>query len=174
MKRFCIVLVVLSVCLSLCGCGEKDIQTLNEAVSYNFTIPEEWEIVRDEGIIELRYDCNKSEQVAEYATIISHTFELNDEQKDFGAKNYWDEYKSDVESLTGYIELDYEEIELDGTPALKVKYSYSPATLTYVSEQIICCRLGEVFLITLTSPESYAEDVATVFDGVIETFEFKK
>lgn len=173
MKRFLILAIAALMCFSFCGCN-KDIQALNEAVGYNFDIPEEWETVRSDGVIELRYDCNKSDLVAEYATITVLTFNLGEERNDWGAKNYWEEYKADVEGLGEYKEIDYKEITLDDSPAVKVKYSYKPAEKTYVSEQVICCRYGEVFLLTLTTPEEYTEDTDGVMAAVLETFKFKQ
>ena len=129
--------------------------------------------MRNDGVIELRYDCNQSDLVAEYATLAVLTFNLGEERNDWGAKNYWDEYKSDVETLGEYKELDYKELQLDETPAVKAKYSFKTADKTYISEQVICCRYGEVFLITLTTPEEYVEETDTVMAGVLETFEFK-
>ncbi len=173
MKRTLLILTAFILCFSLCACGDK-VEPLNEAVGYTFTVPEEWELIRNDGTIELRYDLIESDQMAEYATITALTFTLGSEQADFGAKNYWEFYKKDVEKLGEYKELDFEEFELNGTPALKVKYSYKPLEKVYISEQIICCRLGEVFIITLTSPEAKNEDVTDDFKTVRDSFQFTK
>ncbi|MBR2900886.1 MAG: hypothetical protein IKC39_01435, partial [Clostridia bacterium] len=61
---------------------------------------------------------------------------------------------------------------LDDAPALKVKYSSKMNDRTYVSDQIICCRYGEVFLITLVAPEEYYESVSNVIGSVKDNFNF--
>lgn len=173
MKKLLILLTAVLLCASLCAC-QKEVETFNEAVGYNFEIPEDWTCIRSDGVVELQYDCNEAEDKAEYATIAANTFTLNDEQADFGSKNYWEFYKNDyLNVLKDYKELDYKEIELDGTKAVKVKYSFKPDEKTYVSEQVICCRYGEVFFVTLTSPEEYKDDVSGALAAVIETFKFK-
>ncbi len=173
MKKFVLLLTAFMLCFSLCACGDKT-EPINEAVGYTFDVPEDWKIIRNDGTVELQYNLLESDRVAEYATITALTFTLGSEQADFGSKNYWDFYKKDVEKLGEYKELDYEEIKLDETLAIKVKYSYKPLDKVYISEQIICCRLGDVYIITLTSPEDKNEDVTAAFKTVRDTFKFTK
>lgn len=174
MKRFLIILTALTMMVSLVSCGGNEAEPFNEAVGFNFDVPEDWEIIRNDGVVELQYDCDPSAQTAVYATITAHAFNLSGEQVDIGAKDYWEDHKESVAKLGEYKELDGpKEITLDGTKALKVKYSYKPTERTYVSEQIICCRYGEVFFISLTAPEEYHDEVNSALTTVIDSFKFK-
>lgn len=174
MKRFVLILISAVMAFSLVSCGGNEIEPFNEAVGYNFDVPEGWDIIRNDGVVELQHDCDESAQTADYATITALTFTLSDEQADITAKAYWEEYKSKVEALGEYKELDgAKNIEIDGTPAIKVKYSYKPTERVYVCEQIICCRYGEVFFISLTAPEKYHDDVTSDFKTAMDSFKFK-
>ncbi len=174
MKRFLLILIAATMAFSLASCGGNEIEPFNEAVGYNFDVPDGWEIIRNDGVVELQHDCDESAQTADYATITALTFSLTGEETNITAKAYWEKYKTKVEALGEYKEIDgLEEIKLDGTDAIKVKYSYKPTERVYVCEQIVCCRYGEVFFISLTAPEKYHDDVTSTFDSVIETFKFK-
>ena len=61
---------------------------------------------------------------------------------------------------------------LDDVPALKVKYSGKINDKTYLNEQIIACREGQVYLITLVVPEESYEKVETVIETVKKDFKF--
>lgn len=184
MKRFLIILLALVSTLSLFACGSNEEliaedgkklagrQDGNNAVYYSFTYPEEWDMIRNDGIIELQKDCNESDAVAEYATITTLVYTLSDSNQ--LAKQYWEEQKPEHEKLfEDYKELDTAETELGGTVAYKVKYSGKMNGRTYVSEQIICCRLGEVFLVTLVAPENYHDGVSPALQAIRESFIFE-
>ncbi len=183
MKRFLIILTALVMMVSMVSCGNseevvaQDGQKIagrdagNEAVAYSFAYPEEWEIARNDGVVEIQFDCNASDAIAEYATMTVLGFSLSD--SNVGAKDYWEEHKKEVESVFDDFELlDTEETELDGTIAYKVKYSCTMNERTHISEQIICCRFGEVYLVTLVSPEEYHDDVKDMLKTVRESFRF--
>lgn len=184
MKRFLLILISLLTAFSCCACSSSNGEIVaedgtklagkqagNEAVSYSFTYPEEWELFRNDGVIEIQKDCNESDTVIEYATITTLVFTLNDSE--MGAKNYWDSQKADTEALfEEFKELDTEETQLDGTVAYKVKYSGKMNGRTYISEQIICCRLGEVFLVTLVAPEQYHDDCTSALYSIRDSFRF--
>ena len=185
MKRFLVfALAVLTVC-SLFACsgnnGEVVVedglklagrQAGNEAVYYTFTYPEEWSMIRNDGVIELQYDCNQSDMVAEFATITTLVFQLS--ENGMGAKDYWASQKPEHEGLfQEYKDLDEKETELGGTVALKVKYSGKMNGRTYVSEQIICCRGSEVYLVTLVAPADYHDSVSNALEEVRKNFKYE-
>ena len=186
MKKFLLIITSLLLVVSLFGCNKNestgtvtvgDKQQLagfeagNKAVEYSFAYPEEWEIMRNDGTLEFRYDCNKSDLLAEYATITTMAFTLPD--SNMGATNYWEAKKSEHEKLfEDYKELDTEETQLDGTPAYKVKYSGKMNGNTYVSEQIICCRYGSVYLVTLVSLEEYHDEINSALFTIRDSFKF--
>ncbi len=189
MKRFILTVIAFVMMFTLCACGNGDGETVlgeglklagretgNEAVEYSFTYPEEWEICRNDGVIELQYDCDESEMTAQYATISVLSFDLADANQT--AKSYWEQHEKEVESIySDYKLLDTEEYNeegkmLDDSPALKVKYSGKINDREYVNEQVICCRYGSVYLITLVVPEEYTEKVTGVLGTVINNFNF--
>ncbi|MBR6754315.1 MAG: hypothetical protein IKM22_00085 [Clostridia bacterium] len=187
MKRFFIIVLAFLTLLSFASCNREQTEVTdgmklagkdagNEAVGYSFTYPEEWEIVRNDGVVEIQFDCNPSDAVAEYATLTVLAFTLP--QSDMTAKDYWESHKTEVEkAFADFKQLDtveYNEPDkyLDDAPALKVKYSSKMNDRTYVSDQIICCRYGEVFLITLVAPEEYYESVSNVIGSVKDNFNF--
>ena len=188
MKRFLLIFISCLMVFSLCACDSSDPAVAgegqklagrdagNEAVQYSFAYPEEWELFRNDGVVEIQYDCNESDAVAEYATITVLGFTLSD--SDQTAKEYWAEQKPEAESVfTDFKELDIEEYDtaekyLDDAPAMKVKYSGKMNDRTYISDQIICCRLGEVYLVTLVVPEEYYDSVSSALMSVKDSFKF--
>ncbi len=190
MKRFILALISIMLAFSLCACGnESEIVVQdgmklagrdagNDAVQYNFTYPEEWELVRNDGVIELRFDCDDSAATAQYATVTSLTFTLKDAAQT--AKAYWTEHEKQIQGIyTDYKLLDTEEYTeadkyLDDSPAIKVKYQGAINGITYVNEQLICCRYGEVFLITLVVPEQFADKTSGIMASIKDNFKFVK
>lgn len=188
MKKFLLILLSALMIFALCACDSSDPTVAgegqklagkdagNNAVQYSFVYPEEWEMYRNDGVIELQIDCNLSDAVAEYASMTVLAFNLaNSEQT---AKEYWEEQKIEAQSVfKEFKELDIKEYGepenyLDDAPAIKVKYSAKMNDRTYISDQIICCRMGEVYLITLVAPEEYYENVESALITVKESFKF--
>jgi len=198
MKRFLLISTALILALSASACSKKSDVTLengskieevmadndqklagfeagNKAVSYTFRYPEDWTMIRNTATIELQYDCNESDRYAEYATVTSMAFDLSAEEIHFGAVDYWKKYKGDHEKLfEDFKELDTAETKLGGEAAYKVKYSGKINNSSYVSEQIICCKAGTVYLVTLVSPAEHHDDINSVLTDISKTFEFKK
>lgn len=148
----------------------------NDAVYYNFTYPEAWDMVRNDGVIELQYDCDESAATAQYATVTVLSFTLTDSEQT--AKEYWAEHEKSVQGIyTDYKFLDTEEYTeegklLDDTPAIKVSYQGAINGKTYVNEQLICCRYGTVYLITLVVPEEFKGQRMGVMAAIKENFVF--
>ncbi len=198
MKRFILILTALILAASVSACGNKQdvildngskieevvvednlklagIEAGNEAVAYTFRYPEDWTMIRNTATIELQYDCNESELYAEYATVTTMAFDLSAEDINLGAIDYWKKYKGDHEKLFDeFKELDKAETKLGGDAAYKVKYSGKINGSTYVSEQIICCKAGTVYLVTLVSPKEYHDDINSVLTDISKSFKFKK
>ena len=153
-------------------------QAGNQAVEYSFTYPEEWSLIRNDGVIEIQYDCNESNMYAQYATVSVLSFSLQDPTT--AAKPYWTEHEKQLQTIyTDYKLLDTKEYTedkdlLDDVPALKVKYSGKINEITYVNEQIIACREGQVYLITLVVPEESYEKVEYTMDTIRSEFTFAK
>ena len=189
MKRFILIVLACILALSLVSCGKDDEIALgeglklagkqagNEAVEYSFTYPEEWELCRNDGVVELQIDCDESEMTAKFATLTVLSFDLADASQT--AKGYWESYEQDVQGIyTDYQLLDTEEYNeegkmLDDSPAIKQKYVGKINGTEYQNEQIICCRYGSVYLITLTVPTEYANKTNGVIDEVIKNFKFE-
>ena len=189
MKRFLLIITAALMLFSLCSCAESEevivqdgmklagTQAGNKAVYYSFTYPEEWELIRNDGVVEIQYDCDESNLTAKYATVSVLSFGLADANQ--LAKPYWDDYEEEVKTIyKNYQLLDTQEYDtkdkyLDDSPALKVKYVGTIGDITYLNEQIICCRNGSVYLITLVVPNEYADKVSGVMDKIKANFKFE-
>lgn len=200
-KTIAAILILLLALASLTACGGQKIdetegrkiagkQAGNDAVDYSFAYPEEWELGDNNGMVSIRLDCNKSDAIAQYASINVTTFSLADSNT--GARDYWNKYKKDVaENLKDFTMLgssgggesgeagssaaaaaEGEEIKLGGTPALKVRYSARVTEKTYLFDQIICCRNGAVYIITFTATNDDYETAKPALDVLQETFVF--
>lgn len=189
MKRLLALLICIISVFSFCACADNSNVTPdgmkvagrddgNDAVQYSFYYPQEWELVRNSGTIELKFDCNESTAVAEYATISVVAFELSGDDTEMTARQYWnDKYKSEVEGLYDNFESENtegEEIALDEIPAVEVKYTGDINDHKYYCDQVICVRYGTVYLITLVVPDENKEHVEAALDTVIKDFKFSK
>ena len=196
-----IILVIMALSLAACTEGSdvnpEENQALagrqagNEAVYYSFAYPNDWELSENDGSIAIRIDCDSSSATARYASINVLSFELSDTNT--GARDYWNSYKKDLaaimqdftvlggteaETLEGEEgevseQPDGEAIELDGTVALRVKYSGKYTENTYIYDQVICCRNGTVYLLTLCALNADFDSVKPSFETVIDTFVFE-
>ena len=189
MKKLLTFTLAIILTLSFCACSNDNgeiivedglklagVQAGNKAVEYSFTCPEAWQMIRNDGVIEIQFDCNDSAMYAQYATVSVLTFGLSDATQT--AKAYWTDHEKQLQSIYSDFKLldtkEYTEKDdlLDGTPALKVKYSGSLNEKVYINEQIVACRYGKVFLITLVVPEESYEKVENVIDVVKKNFKF--
>ena len=189
MKKYIAIFLLILTIFTLVSCNKSDEielgeglklagkQAGNEAVQYSFTYPEEWELCRNDGVIEIQYDCDDSATTAKFATVSILAFDLEDASQ--LAKDYWESHEADLKSLyTDYKLLDTEELVEDGkklgnTVALKLKYSGSLNGISYFNEQIICCRSGSVYLITLVVPSEYESKVSDVLETIRKDFIFE-
>ena len=187
MKRLLAILICIITIFSLCACSDNANVTPdgmkvagrgdgNDAVQYTFFYPEDWEIVRNSGTIELKFDCNKSTAVAEYATVSVVAFELSGSDTEMTARQYWnDKYKSEVDGLYENFEIansDGTEITLDDSPAVQLQYSGDINEHKYYCDQVICIRYGTVYLLTLVVPNENKDQVSGVIDTIVKDFEF--
>jgi hypothetical protein len=189
MKKLLILALTLIMTFCFCSCSNQGDEIIvgdglklagldagNKAVEYSFTYPENWSMIRNDGVIEIQFDCDDSSMYAKYATVSVLTFGLSDATQT--AKAYWTDHEKQLQSIYSDFKLldtkEYTEKDdlLDGTPALKVKYSGSLNEKVYINEQIVACRYGKVFLITLVVPEESYEKVENVIDVVKKNFKF--
>ena len=188
MKRFILIVIACILAISLISCGNNDEidvgeglklagnQAGNKAVEYSFTYPEEWELCRNDGVVELQFDCDESAMTAKFATVAILSFDLADATQ--SVKGYWEGYEKDLQGIyADYELLDTEENNeegkmLDDSPALKQKYVGTINGVEYFNEQVICCRYGSVYLITLSVPNEFSDKVNGAIDTVIEDFKF--
>ncbi len=144
----------------------------NEAVNYSFFYPEEWEVSENAGVIMLKYNCSSASGVYEYATVSVLTFNLADSSQ--RARDYWDNYEKDIQkAYSNYEKIDDKEIKLGGTVALKVKYFLNSDEGRFEFEQVVCCRNGSVYIVTLGAPEKHYESVNSDFGTMIDSFVFE-
>jgi len=168
----------------------------NKAVDYSFTYPDSWELAENDGVVLIRKDVNDSDMIAEYASVNVLTFGLAD--TNLGARDYWKQYKEDLAKTFNDFEMigaetsgapesvdengvsetpeatnEGEEITLGGVAALKVRYSARITEKTYIYEQVVCCRYGNVYILTLTASNDDYESVRDAFAKVITSFVFE-
>lgn len=189
MKRFLILLIAIITVFSFCACQDNENVTPdglkvagrgngNDAVQYTFFYPEDWEMVRDSGTVELKYDCNQSSGRAEYATISVVAFELTGNETEMTARQYWNEkYVSEVEGLYDNFKIENsegEETSLDEIPAVELEYTGDINEHKYYCNQVICIRYGTVYIISLVVPDENKEHVSGALDTVIKDFEFSE
>lgn len=189
MKKYIAIFLLVFTLFTLVSCKENNeielgeglklagYQAGNKAVQYSFTYPDTWELCRNDGVIEIQFDCDESATTAKFATISVLAFDLEDPSQ--LAKDYWESHEEDIKSVyTDYKLLDTEELVDDGkklgnTVALKVKYSGTLNGISYFNEQIICCRSGSVYLVTLVVPSEYESKVVDVLETVRKDFIFE-
>lgn len=204
LKRITALLLALAALAAFTACGGRTVeeaanrkiagkQAGNDAVDFSFAYPEEWELGDNDGRVSIRLDCNKSDAIAQYASISVTTFTLSDSS--VGARDYWNGYKKDLAATltdftvlnesaaaetsaaetsaeTGTPSADGKEITLGGTVALKVRYSGKVTERTYLFDQIICCRNGAVYLVTFTATNDDYDTAKSALDVVQQTFVF--
>ena len=189
MKKLLMIILSALMLVSLCACGGSDEYVVangmklagkdagNNAVDFNFTYPEDWSIIRNDGVVEIQYDCDESAMYQRFATVSVLTFSLKDANQT--ALSYWTEYEEQLKGVyTDYkapekiIELNEEGKYLDDTPAIRAMYSGKLNNETYSCDQVIACRYGKVYLITMVVPSEHYEKVTTVMDTVIKDFDF--
>jgi len=172
MKRFLTAALALICIFALFACSESESEAPdgqktagraagNEAVNYSFFYPEKWEVAENTGVVMLKFNCSSASGIYEYATMSVLTFNLADSSQ--GARDYWN----------GYEKIDDKEIKLGGTVALKIKYFLSKDDGRFEFEQVVCCRNGSVYIVTLGAPEKYYEAVNADFGIMLDSFVFE-
>lgn len=189
MKKLLTIILAAFMLVSLCACGDSDEVVVangmklagrdagNDAVNYNFTYPDDWSIIRNDGVVEIQYDCDDSAMYQRFATVSVLTFSLKDANQT--AIDYWTEYEEQLKGIYNdytapetVIRYEEEGKLLDDTPAIRVMYSGKLNDNAYACDQVIACRYGTVYIITLVVPSEYYEKVTTVMDTVITDFDF--
>lgn len=183
MKRFLTAALALICIFALFACSESESEAPdgqktagraagNEAVNYSFFYPEKWEVAENTGVVMLKFNCSSASGIYEYATMSVLTFNLADSSQ--GARDYWNGYEKDIQkAYSGYEKIDDKEIKLGGTVALKIKYFLSKDDGRFEFEQVVCCRNGSVYIVTLGAPEKYYEAVNADFGIMLDSFVFE-
>ena len=92
----------------------------------------------------------------------------------YNASEYWDKYKSDLESTLTDIKYDETtedglSLLLDETEALKYSYTATVTGTEYHFMHVICVRNGNVYMLTYTAIPAYydahMEDVQSIIDN---------
>ena len=179
-KKILSLLLILPVLLAAAGCQialpssvpEGCKEASSEALDFAFYFKDTWELDRADGMLSIKYNVgnNVSKQ---YATVSAQAFSLQDSE--MGANDYWDSYKGDMQSAYGsMITFQNEKLEttLGGVVANRSRYTIVMEEIPFLFEQVICVRYGNVYLVTLTVPESRYQDVVDGFDTVLTHFRF--
>lgn len=150
------------------GCKEA----ASEALDFAFYYPDTWELDRADGMLAVKYNVGNS-LTKQYATITAQGYSLSD--TGLGANDYWDKHKNEMIAAYGsLISFQNEKMEtkLGGVVANRNRYAIVMDGVSYSFDQVICIRYGNVYLVTLCSPETNYADVVKGFDTVIESFRF--
>ena len=183
MKRTSLFLLLLCFCILLSACGNQEktetdapdgcLRAGNEATDFTFCYPNTWELDRNDGMISVKTNVGQS-GVKAYASISVMAFTL--EKSDMGAANFWDQHKADLTDNYGdkitFTE-EKKEIKLAGEKACLCRYSIKMSDVTYEYQQIFCVRYGQVYIITLTTPEGTVNAVSDGWKTVQDTFAFE-
>ena len=182
MKRISLLLMLLCVCMVFASCSQTKTPTDapegclragNEATDFTFCYPNTWQLDRNDGMISVKTNVGSSGTKA-YASISVMAFTLEDSSQ--GAGNFWDKHKADLTDTYGE-KISYTEekkaTKLDGVEACISRYSIKLTDVTYEYVQLFCVRYGQVYLITLTTPEGTMDGVTDGWDTVLETFVFE-
>ncbi len=183
MKRISLLLLMLCLCIFTSACaGEADtdagvpegcLRAGNEETDFNFCYPNTWELDRSDGMIGIKTNVAGSGTKA-YASISVMAFTMEDSS--MGAANFWDKHKEDLLDTYGdklaFAE-EKKETKLDGDPACTSRYSLKLSDVTYIYEQVFCVRYGQVYILTLTTPEGTYDGVTDAWKTVQETFVFE-
>ena len=145
----------------------------SEALDFSFCYPDEWEPDRTDGMLSVRYNVGTNLTTV-YASVSAMAFSLSASDLNMGANNYWDRYKTQLESNFAGIEFlkEKEETNLGGVVANRNRCKYVQDELEICFETVICVRSGYVYLVTLTVPQRNYGDALAGFETIIKTFKF--
>lgn len=202
-KKIIAAFAVIAALLVFCSCGQEPagdtsvpdgcLRYNNDAADYTFIYNDDWTVDYQTGISSLQKNTASSSVAATYARISVMAF---DGGKCESARDYWEQYKSEIESTYGSFEVDESsasqdgegnktegiEIKLDDAAALRVKYKAdlkrsedtSDETVPYTFEQVICLRNGSMYILTFSARGDDYDTCLSGFEQVISSFEFKK
>lgn len=182
MKRTTLLLLMLCFCVLLSACGESQpatdapegcLRADGEATDFNFCYPNTWELDRNDGMISVKTNVGQS-GVKAYASVSVMAFTLEDTTQ--GAFNYWDDYKADLKDTYGDKISFAEEkkaVKLYKDDACLCRYSIKLSDVTYLYEQVICVRYGQVYILTLTTPDGTMGQVSDGWKTIQDTFVFE-
>ena len=144
----------------------------NEAVDFAFYYKDTWTLDRTDGMLSVKYNVGNSLS-QQYATISAQAFNLADTSQ--GANDYWDRYKTELQAAYGtLVSFQNEKLEtkLGGVIANRNRYTIVMSDVSYLFDQVLCVRYGNVYIVTLCAPESNYQSVVDGFDTVVSSFRF--
>ena len=180
MKKLFILLISALLLLSACGNNgdtDEDIpdntkKASNEAVDYYFYYPQHWVQDRSDGMTSIKYNTSPTSTRESYASISVTSFTLaNPNQL---AQEYWMDYSEQIASVYSDYELLKEsETTLGGVVAARKEYKGGLGGEAYNFVQVICVRLGTVYLVTYTAAGNDYSTTISAMETVISNFHFK-
>lgn len=170
----CLLLSLLTACQVALptNAPEGCLEASSEALDFMFYFKDTWTLDRSDGMLSVKYNVGNSLS-KQYATVSAQAFNLSDSNQ--GANEYWDSYKTQMQNAYGeMISFQTEKLEtsLGGVIANRNRYAIVMDGVSYLFDQVICIRYGNVYLVTLTVPEDQYQAVVDGFDTVLTHFRF--
>ncbi len=166
-KTVKIAAVVISSCLFFTSCSKEPTEAAagyaiagNDYVDYTFEYPEEWEVVRSDGMIAVKPE-------SENITLTCTSFEPDDPT--MLAQEYWDGYFSAFkDTFGGTVEIIKEEqTSLGGAAAKYVTYTADIVGETYQFTQVCAIMNATAYTLTYTAtPETHDTYISALTHAV--------
>lgn len=169
-----ITILLVCSCLLLSSCGEKYTEassgysiTENQFVDYTFEYPEDWEVVRNDGMIAIKPE---NADVSLSCTI----FEPDDPS--MLVNEYWDGYfRTYKETFGDKVEVvSEEETVLHDVPAKDITYKSEIVGENFTFNQIVAVRNGTVYTLTYTAKPEDFDTYKSALTHAITSFRFKE
>ncbi len=161
-------------CLILSSCGNKQSVatggfsvTENQFVDYTFEYPEDWKLIRNDGMIAIKPD---NDNVSLSCTI------FEPDNPSMLVNEYWDGYfKTYKETFGDKVEVvSEEETVLHDVPAKDITYTSEIVGESYTFNQVVAIRNGTVYTLTYTAKPDDFDTYKSALTHAVTSFRFKE
>ncbi len=169
--KFAVVAIASCVLLASCSKAPTEAQagyeiTENDYVDYTFEYPEDWELIRNDGMIAVKAPEGS-------VTISSTSFEPDDPT--MLAQEYWEGYfESFKETFGGTVSvITEEETKLGDAAAKYVTYTATVVGSDYQFTQVTAIRNGTAYTLTYTATPDTHESYLPALTHAVTSFKFE-
>lgn len=163
--------------LALSGCDKEDSGwypagmklASNDLSEYRLYVPESWTVDMSTGMTSAIVGGSDRSNVSFMGMNLAGGGGV------YNASEYWDKYKSDLESTLTDIKYDETtedglSLLLDETEALKYSYTATVLGTEYHFMHVICVRNGNVYMLTYTAIPAYYDAHMEEVQSIIDNF----